>query len=69
MAKIVKSKLGRAAYGRTGFWLADDNSVHVTMPGVRGFHVRISDDPTKSWGHPRLHRLFKQALNAATPQD
>jgi hypothetical protein len=68
-----RSRTGRNGVSRTvytdaddiGFWMqADDHTIHLTIRGIDDGHVRISNDPTKTWGHPRLYNILAKALQA-----
>jgi hypothetical protein len=65
------SKNGKSVYLRVGFWLQDNGSIHLTGPGVPGFHVTINKDPVRKNGHRTLYnRLAKclREMGAPSPQ-
>lgn len=56
------SRSGNSVYGRCGFWLEPDGSIHLTMPGVHGFHVAVNRDPERPNGHPTLFKRLADCL-------
>jgi hypothetical protein len=46
------------------FWKASDGLIHVATndPEAADFHVAISDDPSRSNGHPNLYRRLDAYL-------
>lgn len=70
---ISRSKTKKTTYVRFAVFKAPDGAIHLTIPrgaeyeGLEDAHIRIVDDPTKSVGHPRLHKVLSQVL--VTPLD
>jgi hypothetical protein len=66
------SREGRSMYVRMGMWLEKDGSIHLSAPGVPGFHVAINSDPRKPNGHPTLFKRLAKCLRdngAPAPSD
>ena len=52
------SKLGKSAYSHVAMWYDDkDESIHVSMPDVKGFHTTVA-----SWQHPELYEKLSDCL-------
>ncbi|MDH7570655.1 MAG: hypothetical protein QHJ73_13820 [Armatimonadota bacterium] len=43
----------------------EDRSIHITAPGHRQFHARISASPQSTAGHPTLYRQLQEVLRTA----
>lgn len=63
---IEASKPGKSAYVRMGMWWdADQGHIHLTAPGVHGFHTTVNDNPESKRGHPNLFTKLAKALRDA----
>lgn len=56
------SKKGNAVYVNMGMWFEKDGSIHLTAPGVPGFHVAVNKEPDRPNGHPTLFRRLANCL-------
>jgi hypothetical protein len=66
------SKKGNAIYVSMGMWLEKDGSIHLTAPGVPGFHVAVNKEPERPNGHPALFKRLANCLRengAPAPED
>lgn len=39
-----------------------DNSIHITAPGIQGFHTTVNNDPGSKRCHENLYNLLKRLL-------
>lgn len=63
---IEASKPGKSAYVRMGMWWDEDQGhIHLTAPGVHGFHTTVNDKPESKRGHPNLFAKLAKALRDA----
>jgi hypothetical protein len=60
---MKQSKPGRSRYLEIGFWYEPNGTIHLTAKGEPGFHVAISDDPSKPNGHPTLFKRLAKCLD------
>ncbi len=58
------SSKGNTVTMEISFWLhEEDNSIHVSAPGVPGFTpVKVSADPARRNGHPTLFKRLAGCL-------
>ena len=59
------SKNGKSVHVEIGFWLNDDGSIHDTSGALKGFHVAVNREPSRSNGHPTLYRRLARCLQEA----
>ena len=58
-----KSKQGNSIYFEIGVWYDEtQESVHVTAPGIPGFHTTVRQDPKLKRGHPNLFDKLAKCL-------
>lgn len=60
---IESSKPGKSVYVKMGMWWDDDQGhIHLTAPGVHGFHTTVCENPDSKRGHPNLFMKLARAL-------
>ena len=58
-----KSKPGKSVYFEIGVWYDEtQGAIHVTAPGVPGFHTTVRQDPRLKRGHPNLFDKLAKCL-------
>lgn len=60
---IETSKPGNSVYVNMGVWWdKDQGHIHLTAPGVHGFHTTVNANPESKRGHPNLFMKLAKAL-------
>jgi hypothetical protein len=72
-SRMEVSKRGKSVYVRIGMFLYKDGSIHLTAPGILGFHVAVNKEPERPNGHPTLFKRLAKCLREkgapAPPED
>lgn len=63
---LEASKPGRSVYVKMGMWWdPEQGHIHLTAPGVHGFHTTVCPNPDSKRGHPNLFAKLARALRDA----
>lgn len=60
---IETSKPGKSVYVKMGMWWDEEQGhIHMTAPGVHGFHTTVNANAESKRGHPNLFMKLARAL-------
>jgi len=63
MAIEVAPGGSKTVYARFGVWYnADQDRIHLTIPGSGWFHSTVSNDPASKRYHPNLFKKLRRLL-------
>jgi hypothetical protein len=65
MKRVKRAKGGKSVYLTATIWEDTRGNVNMAVKEVPSFNVKVSPDASKTYGHPRLHRLLKKAITMA----